>query len=476
MPPQTDVIIIGAGLTGLTAAHALQRAGLTCTILEARDRVGGKTYTLDPLHSNKPIDLGAAWINDTTQSEVYALAKELSLDLVVQNTTGNVIQEDINGDLSTFEYGGAPAHLSEPDGLSEMLRIRQLFEDTCQTIDIYDVAANDTHLDTMTLQQWVTSHSKSLTALASASVWTRAMLGLEPSEVSALYFLNYCKSGGGLLQMRKDTKDGGQYLRFARGTQSLSRGLAARLRPGTVHLSSPVCSITQSDPDDPKNNTITVTVTTSTSTSPPQIQTHTYTARTLILTLPNPLHKTLTFSPPLPHPKIQLSSTTIQGYTNKIHLHYHTPFWRRAHLTGLLQSFTGPITVTRDSSVDELSQYSLTCFLVGAVGRELSMLPQAGRFERVVGHVRRVFTPFCTAANVTVPNPIAVTEYEWSNDPFSMGCPVPVMPPELMSKYEKELRTPFGGCVFCGDGDGLRVEGIYGWGCTEWEKGCGGGY
>jgi monoamine oxidase len=53
--------------------------------------------------------------------------------------------------------------------------------------------------------------------LATVSIWTRAMLGCEPSELSALFFLDYCKSGGGLLQMRSDQKSGGQHLRIRQG-------------------------------------------------------------------------------------------------------------------------------------------------------------------------------------------------------------------------------------------------------------------
>lgn len=437
-----DTIIVGAGLAGLTAAYEIQQArpDHKILVLEARDRVGGKTWSQTPFNDQKTyVDVGAAWINDTNQSEVYALAKSLGLELVVQNTNGNVIQEDLNGGLSTFTYGQAPnpSVVNEPGGVSEMLRIRQLWEDECQRIDIHNTtaASDPREFDKLSVRDWVEKHSSSKTALASASVWTRAMLGLEPEEVSALHFLNYCKSGGGLLQMRMDTKNGGQYLRFVTGTQSLSKGLAAKLGE-CIKLSSEVIEIDY-------GNECTVFTRSAPATS-------IYTSKNVIITIPTPLYNTITFVPELPAAKDALCQATIQGYTNKVILLYQTAWWRKANLCGLLQSFAGPITVSRDSSVDEVGQFSLTCFLVGKFGRELSKLSQAQRLEKVQAHIEKVFGPVCVEKEIEVEKPIAMAEHEWAKDEFSQGCPVPVSPPGTMLENENELRSRVGNLFFAG--------------------------
>lgn len=57
-----SVTIIGAGMSGASAANALVAKGFTVTMVEARDRIGGRTYT-DRTSLSKPVDLGGGWIH-----------------------------------------------------------------------------------------------------------------------------------------------------------------------------------------------------------------------------------------------------------------------------------------------------------------------------------------------------------------------------------------------------------------------------
>ena len=98
----TDVVVVGAGLSGLQAAHDIQKSGRSCIILEARDRIGGKTHSISQAHGRGIIEAGAAWINDTNQSEVS------SLDLVVQNTVGDSILHDPGSTSHRFPNGQLP--------------------------------------------------------------------------------------------------------------------------------------------------------------------------------------------------------------------------------------------------------------------------------------------------------------------------------------------------------------------------------
>jgi monoamine oxidase len=75
-----SVIVVGAGVAGLSAARALADAGVDVVVLEARDRLGGRTHTIDV--GGIPIDVGAAWMQQFPRNPLGPLAESLGLSLV----------------------------------------------------------------------------------------------------------------------------------------------------------------------------------------------------------------------------------------------------------------------------------------------------------------------------------------------------------------------------------------------------------
>ncbi|KAJ9220491.1 hypothetical protein DTO169C6_7235 [Paecilomyces variotii] len=421
-----DVVIIGAGLAGLSAAHDITRAGLSCILLEARDRVGGKTWSQSINDSNAVVDVGAAWINDTNQSRVYALAKRYGAELIEQNTQGSVVLEDFEGRCSSFPYGKLP-YFDEPTR-QKLAEIRDMVEADCQEVDTWQ--PRNTNLDAVTFEAYLRSRGADDISLATAAVWTRAMLGQEPRDISALYFLNYCKSGGGLLQMRSDRKHGGQYLRIRQGTQLFAKGLAGSLPEGVVCLSSPVQGVIQ-----PSEDSIQV-----------QSSSGVYTARKVITTVPGPVIKTIAFTPPLPATNRLYVDSLSYGYYTKAMMEFSSPFWIKKSFCGLVQSFTGPASVIRDTSSPADKKYILTCFMCGEPGRVWAALSPRDRELKLLQQLRSVFD------HKVEEEFVQMHTYEWANDEFSgWGCPCTSLAPGVLDTVGGDaLREPFDNLHFAG--------------------------
>jgi monoamine oxidase len=409
--PQADVVVVGAGLAGLTAARHLTRAGRSVVVLEARDRVGGRTRS-EPL-GDGVFDLGGQWLGPT-QQRMLALVKEFGLDTHPTHTTGRQVLE-LRGRRST--YSGTIPKLDPWTLIRLQLGINRI-ERTLKTIpaDCPWRAPDAALLDSMTAEDWLRRTVGRPNAIAVIRAAVRVILGAELGEISCLAFLHYCSSNGGLMTL-VETEGGHQETRVVGGTQQISERLADEA--GQVQLGCPVRQISQ-DGDG-------------------VLVRHDHgevSAHHVIVAVPPPIADRIRYAPGLPTLRDQLTQRVAMGATVKCLALYDAPFWRAEGLSGEAVSCEGPISVAYDNT-DVTGQACLVAFVVAGPARGWSDVPDAERRAAVLDHLGRLYGPKAL-------QPTHYLEQDWACEPWSGGAPVGSWPPGTLSRFGPALRDPVG--------------------------------
>ena len=405
-----DVVVIGAGFAGLTAARDLAKNGFDPVVVEGRDRVGGRSSTTTL--AGIPVDLGGTFVGPT-QDAVLALAKELGCPTTPTYCEGTNL---IRWRGRVRSYRGTIPKLSLV-ALLDIGRIQWQFERVARGIDIATpwTARDAAKLDAESMGDWLRSVGATASSRDLMAIMARVTWGAEPDEVSMLHAARYVKAAGGIDRML-DVVGGAQQDHFAAGTQQIADKMAADLGE-RVRLNAAVSRIEWSD------DAVAVTSTAGV-----------VEARRAIVAIP-PAHRlALDIAPAPPIEYQQLAQRWPQGALSKAYVVYQRPFWRDAGHSGQALSDEGPVFITFDVSPGDDGPGVLLGFVDA---REFDALPPDQRREKALKSFTALF-------GVDAENPIEYLDHCWGAETFAPGGPTAAVPPGSWTQFGPLLRTPVG--------------------------------
>ena len=415
-----DVAIVGAGLAGLTAARSLTKAGHSVIVLEARNRVGGRT--LNHKVSNSVIsEIGGQYVGPT-QDRIQALARAVGVRTFPTYNDGSNVQY-LRGVRSLYPAAGLP---TDPDVQQAVIAAITKLDPMAAEVPINAPwkARRAAEWDAMTLEDWKRANIPSQTGRVILDAAAEAIWGAEPSELSLLYVLFYIAAAGneknpGSFVRLVSTGGGAQESRFVGGSQKVSLEVARRLGSRVV-LNAPVRRIVQS------GGRVVVAS-----------DRLVVDAQRVIVAIPPVLATNIDFSPQLPRQRRDLAKRIVPGQLIKWEAVYPTPFWRTQGLSGQVVSDVGPANTTFDNTPPGGSPGIMFGFLGGAEGRRAARLSPAARRQAVLGN----FVTFFGDAGRT---PTDAFEMDWTKEAWTKGCPVGHTGRNVLRKYGPALRVPVG--------------------------------
>jgi monoamine oxidase len=412
--PLLDALVVGAGFAGLSCARRLHAAGLRVQVIEARDRVGGRTMPAQL--AGRTVDVGGQWVG-AGHERLTRLAADAGRPLIPQYTDGAKLLR-LAG--RTRRYTGLiPA--ATPLALAELqvaiLRLDALSRRVPAATPW--TAAGAAALDAETVDRWQRRWLRTAGGRALFESAVRAVFCADASQLSMLGFLHYLSSNGGFEQL-VGTTDAAQAATVDGGLHGLSTALAAPLAD-TLRLAAPVRLLTQ------HADRVIATLDDGSGMA----------ARRVVVAMAPLAAGRITLAVP-DGSREQLAQRMPMGSVIKCVIAYARPFWRAAGLSGEYvgggESVLSPVF---DASPADAGHGALVGFIDG---------PNAVRWSGADPALRRaaVLASLAEAFGAQALTPIDYVDQDWVADPWSRGCYVGLPTPGTLSALGPALRRPLG--------------------------------
>lgn len=415
------VTIIGAGLAGLSAAYDLHRAGWQVTVLEARDRVGGRSYSIRIFSDGLVAEGGGEYIEES-QTRMVAYAKQFGLRLLKSGNwqtqqgdwvslggkTGPVTDNDLWGmDL-----------VSEIDRCwGELSVLAQYIPDPNQP----QAAKEAARLDAQSAADWLQTLDVHPAAKQYFAIHIRSEYTTEPERFSLLDLARNAK-------MYYSTSERSTSMRVMGGNDQIPRALADALPD--VRLNVPVVSIRL------KPNGVTVIY--------KQTDSHlTLDSDFAILATPLTTARLIDFNGSLPSAYQSMVNDVSYGAVTKVMIEYRKRFWKVKGWNGRMATDSPIVYTWHATSHFEHERGIITVYTGGDNATKLSALSDDGRIKLAVNEIEKMFP----GSSDLVENTATVA---WPNEPYTRGAYMALAPGEVTAHW-KTLSEPAGRLFFAGE-------------------------
>lgn len=421
MPQLTETLIIGAGFSGLAAALSLHRHGKSFVVLEARDRLGGRTFT-KRFADGHYADLGGQWIGPT-QDRMYELAKEHGVEWYATYNEGRNIL-DLNQRIRT--YTGLIPKMDVLSLINVDFVLRRL-EGMARTIPVEApwTAPKAKVWDSVTLEAFVRRlcFTKSCYKVVRAGLET--VYACELNEVSLLHALFYIRSGTSL-NCLLSIDNGAQQHRIKGGMQLLAEKIAEPFIE-QIRYNHVVSSIIH-DGDHLRIEGDGFAIT----------------SRSVILAIPPVLVRNIHFEPELPLRKTQLLDKISMGIVGKVIAIYDRPFWRDQGYSGqVVADEQGPFQTLFDSSPGDGRFGTLLAFCIADRARDYFAKPETERQVIALEQFTKYF-------GESAAKPLKYIDHSWATEAWSRGCYAGLYPTGAWTNFQSELASPVGNIFWAG--------------------------